>query len=350
MKPRQSVMSIETFDKHYKSLPDIMKLYNQERFTTTLFGGEPLMNWKLIQYILPLVSRNSLNDGITMPTNGLLLTADKWELLQKYNVNISLSFDGLWNKTNRVDKEGKSTFDRYMDLFAWGQTPGAHPIKNCKVMIPPHRIYTLAENFKWFVEVAQISNPDFSLVRDNVWDHSDVKQFEIEIKELADLTIDYILAGCKHLPGIFRLYMLDTIAGEKYGKRPFGCFAGCHGAGFMPDSNVYPCARYGSNRRHKLATSTSKGAVYEDPTWQKYTKFVTNPRTFLECQDCELYKYCNAGCTFSQLGVFSERAHPIENVCKIMKMSYKQAYRIMDKLKENTTFQDMMREMTKNLI
>ena len=340
MTNKDQKMTRKVFDAHYAALPIIMNIYEEERFTTTLFGGEPLLNWGLIEHILPIVSKDPKCQGITLPTNGLLIQPYMIGTLKKHNVNVSLSFDGLWQK----DFDGEKDISKYRNIIE------ALGVNTCKVMVTPQsmRKIGLVRNYKWFVEdLDVISSPDFTLVRDDVWLELDVAVFKYEIEALANQTIEYIKQGVETMPGIFSLYILDTLAGEKYGKRSFGCFAGLHGLGFMPDGKVYPCARFGSTGEYEIFSSTSKSV--NDLIYKNYKKFLnktlTDPRIFEKCQSCVLYKYCNAGCTYSQL----KNGGVLQPVCELYKASYEQAFRIVDELKDNQTFKKIMNNLTGGL-
>jgi len=339
MENKDQEMTKEVFNAHYAALSNIMNIYGEERFITTLFGGEPLLNWGLIEYILPIVSKDTKCQGITLPTNGLLIKPYMIGTLKKYNVNISLSFDGLW----------QYNFDPKKDLSKYRNIIEALGVNTCKVMISPqsHRVITLKQNYKWFVEELGMMNPDFTLVRDDVWYPLDGAVFKFEIKELADQTIEYIKQGIETLPGIFSLYILDTLAGDKYGKRSFGCFAGVHGLGFMPNGKVYPCARFGSKDEYEIFSSITKSE--NNMIEKNYKKFInkniTDPWTFSKCQDCMLFKYCNAGCTYSQL----ENGGVLSSVCELYKASYEQAFRIVDELKDNMNFKKIMNRIREKI-
>ena len=95
-------------------------------------------------------------------------------------------------------------------------------------MVHPKNFKTMTENHEFFVKEYGFPNPDFSLVRDDIYTEEDLKVFDIEIKRLADKVIEFNKEGIRTTNGLFFLYTLDIIIGKKQGKRPFGCFAGCH--------------------------------------------------------------------------------------------------------------------------
>jgi uncharacterized protein len=341
-------MSKETFDAHYKMLPKIMEFYGQHTYNAALFGGEPFLNWELIEYITPILKNDPKCQFIIAMTNGLVLKDDyKRDYVQKNGIALSLSFDGLWNKQNRPLKTGGSSLDEYLK----------EPLKSlfsgkggCKVMIAPESVPTMVENFKWFVEEYNMNSPDFSLVRDDIWSDSDIDLFETELYKLTDVVIEYFRAGKPVMVGLLQLYILDLLFGESYGKRPFGCFAGCNGAGFMPSGMVYPCARFGSNDKYPIANSLDGDFLPHSKILRN--PLITNPTTYSECKECSIYKYCNAGCTYQQLQeVDGNLTHskPIDSICRLLHICYKQSIRIVNELKDNDLFIGMIKNSIKNV-
>ncbi|MDX1702279.1 MAG: SPASM domain-containing protein [Melioribacteraceae bacterium] len=351
MSNRPKDMTIEVFDKHYNfALPQLLRRYQRQNYHVALFGGEPLLNWELIEYIIPIVKKDPRCTAIIALTNGLEFRKEhKRKYFEEHGLGFSLSFDGLWNKDTRLLKDGSSSFELYTSepLKSYFSGKGG-----CKVMVAPQNIDTMVENYIWFVEEYKINSPDFSLVRDDVWTDEDIQKFDIYAKLLAGQMIDYIKSGVPTLVGFFQLYILDLLFGSVQGKRPFGCFAGCGGAGFMPDGKVYPCARYGSTELTPIydsleQTEISNLGMYLNPN-------LTNPQTFLKCQECTLYKYCNAGCTFEQTKHIHSNesfmhAKPLDNICSLLHILYRESIRIVDELKDNTLFKNLVEGLIKNV-
>lgn len=349
IKQKPSDMTREVFDAHYSLLPLILRSYNEQNYHAALFGGEPLLNWDLIEYIVPILKRDPKCTQIVVMTNGIVLQKEgKLDWLIKNEIGISLSFDGLWNDINRPLLGGKSSLPIYMEkdkpLYKY-LTSG----KSCKVMVSPSSVPTMVDNYKWFVETLGVSSPDYSLVRDQDWTDKDVSLFKKEIKLLADQNIKYIQEGIQSSVGFFQLAILDMLFGEAYDKRPFGCFAGCHGAGFMPDGKVYPCARFGSNEKIILFDSLKK-LVYKENFTKINDPNVSDIRTFEKCKKCILYNYCNAGCTWSQLGACTkDSCEPIDTICQLFFSVYEEAIRITHELKNNELFRDMIKRSIQNV-
>jgi len=344
MKNQKNSMSKDVFDAHFGYLPSLLKLYNEKSYAAVFFGGEPLLNWDLIEYILPIISKDPKCEQITMPTNGLLLTRERYKILKDFGVHVSISYDGLWQK----EKPGS---------ICWvGE-------KSFKVMVSPERSTTLVDNYHHFLRMG-IPSPDFTLVRDDIWTIEDVAKIDKELIELADEVIRINRNVGPSFPGIFSLYMMDSVSGKRFGKRPYGCFAGCHGAGFMPDGKVYPCARFGSDKTYSMFDSKKRKmmedglhfSLFRDPA-------IAGLRDNPKCKKCNLYTFCNGGCTYSQLTnapgyefaipyspkgsdqKYELMADPVENLCRILKRCYSESFRIMNELKGTPEFQKLIQNM-----
>lgn len=340
MNKRPLDMTIEIFEAHYKMLPKILEDYQKDSYNLVFFGGEPLVNLDLVKYIIERVKDDKKLNNKMLITNGLLLNETTHQFLNNNGVGLSISFDGLGNDQCRPLTNGESSLEYY-------EKDGTYLknfLRNCsgsKVMIAPSRNFTLLENYKWFTD-RNMNAPDFSIVRDSSWDEESIKKFEKEAKELTAVIIDNIKNGKNTIVGFYRLAILDLLFGESYGKRPFGCFAGVGGAGFMPDGKVYPCARFGSNKKMPLYDSVT-GMSFNSNIQVMYVRSKTH--NYKKCQSCELYKYCNAGCSYSQM---ENNDEPLDCVCKLYFVIYKEAMRIVEELKNNPLLKDMIVTSIKN--
>ena len=211
-------------------------------------------------------------------------------------------------------------------------------------MISPTNMINMVDNYKYMTQELDIPNVDYSLVRDDIWTDSDIEVFKEKITELAELYIKDINSGKRLSIGFFLLTWLDMIVSKKYGKRPFSCFSGYSGLGFMPDGFAYGCAKYGSNGELPIYD-------YRNDSWNNtsYNKLkdpkVCNPCTYAKCKDCSIYEYCNGGCNYNHI---KNNYEPIESVCKLYKIIYKTSLFIFDELQNNTNFINMIKEGLKN--
>lgn len=102
---------------------------NKLRGSVIFYGGEPLVNWEIIKYILnKSVELNSPID-FSMVTNATLLDEEKIKFLSKHKVEIGVSIDGPkeLNDKNRIYRtSNKSVYDEVIKKFPMLD------VQNCK--------------------------------------------------------------------------------------------------------------------------------------------------------------------------------------------------------------------------
>ena len=344
MANKSKFMEPDMVDLFLDKVGNIMKLYKQNDYHISFFGGEPLLNWDIIKYAAPKFNADPRCHSVMIISNGLLLDEEKLKFIKEHNIGFSLSFDGLWQKENRPLVSGKSSFEAYIE-----KKPLIKQLVNSsKCMVSPMNLESLVENHIFLTQDYGFNTPDFSLVRDDIWSPDDVMLYDKEIKKLADHCIMRIKEGHQEISGIFGLYILDMIVGDQIGKRGWGCFAGKNGVGYSSEGVFYPCARFASGDEYGLYDAKKEIWYKGNIAFLLHPK-VTNPREYPECQSCELYNYCNAGCTYSEIkNGNGERAVPIDGLCDVLKLTYRESARIAVELKDVPLFKTIIENMLRN--
>lgn len=344
MQNRNSVMTSEIFKESIsfveKSIFPHLLSHDSgfENSSFALFGGEPLTNMNLIYENVDFIKSRKHKHLVT---NGILLTSEIIELFKKIDLPFNISFDGeIGNTLNRVNCKNESSISNYNDFhFSIMKTHG------CKVMLTSNLFDRLIETYEYFVSRG-ILFPDFSLVRDNIYTDNDISKFKYNLNKLTDEIIKNFNAGILAIPGIYKLYLLDTVISSKYGKREFGCFAGISGIGVMPGGKIYPCARFGSADKFCIG-DTNTGLVDYDIL--KFIKNNYNLKNIKKCQMCKLFHVCNAGCYFSQLQNGNwEKLEPVDSVCELLKISFNESYRLYNTLKNEKIFIEYLNNQLRN--
>ncbi len=345
MKNTDTYMGEQQITDYIKNVHKIMEVYGCDKYHISYFGGEPLTNWGLVKKAIPIFNKDPRLESQVVISNGLLITQEIIDYLKEHNVGFSWSFDGMWQDENRPHKTITDTISVYHEKKSLLRQLGT----GCKVMISPSNISTMTENLDFLVENFDMMNPDFSLVRDDIWSLEDIKSFKIESRRLADRIIEYNLNGEKIHTGLYSLALMDMIQGEVRGKRPFGCFAGCHGVGYFPDGSWYPCARFGAEKEYKLMGAD--GTLNMDNINLLNKPSITDPHTFKKCQECSLFKFCNAGCTYSQLKISDDgiQSSPVDSVCELYKIIYDDTLYIYDRLKDNKQYRSYLKYIQERL-
>ena len=111
----RELMPFETAKKAIDFL--IEKSGNRHNLEVDFFGGEPLMNFdvvkKTVEYARSIEKEHDKNFRFTITTNGLLLTDDKIDFINREMANVVLSLDGRKevNDKLRVSPNGRGSYD-----------------------------------------------------------------------------------------------------------------------------------------------------------------------------------------------------------------------------------------------
>jgi uncharacterized protein len=115
-------MSLETAREVTAWIEERLDTLRPEKFVLTLFGGEPLLNLPVAYYLAErckeLCTERGIQPGISLITNGLLLTPDVVERLVAcglYGVKITLDGDRDTHNRMRPLRGRQGTFDRIVD-------------------------------------------------------------------------------------------------------------------------------------------------------------------------------------------------------------------------------------------
>jgi uncharacterized protein len=115
-------MSLETARKVVAWIEQRMDEVRPAKFTLTLFGGEPLLNLPVAYYLAEqcqaLCQARGISQGVSLITNGLLLTPDVVERLNQYGLyGVKITLDGDRDTHNRMRplRGRQGTFDRIVE-------------------------------------------------------------------------------------------------------------------------------------------------------------------------------------------------------------------------------------------
>ena len=82
------------------------------------FGtAEPLLNWKVIEYVTKIIRKDHSNLKINLITNGSLMTKGKLVFCKNYNVSVGISLDGKPKTQRSQRKPLKATIDSNQVVF-----------------------------------------------------------------------------------------------------------------------------------------------------------------------------------------------------------------------------------------
>ena len=347
-------LSIEKFDKafiefkkmvHRSSTTGLPGSGNQgEKYHVSYFGGEPLLNMELIRHATKKFKADPACEHVGIISNLSLLTEEIMEYIERAGLGVSWSFDGLSSNESRPlvkNMEENKGFDNVLDMYNSKRDLLKRALRNerfCKVMLFPGNIENMTENLQFLVEMG-INCPDFMCVRDDIWSEEDIRVFRVECHRMADQLIKYFDQGKIIVIGMFHLAIRDILIGMTKSKRPWGCFAGTHGAVMSVEGEFYPCARFASKKLLPMSGKEYNGVEdYDFAYWQKQL----NPQNYSKCKSCKLYKVCNAGCSYSQIRNGNQ---PVDSVCELNHIFYDETLRIAEECKNMPAYIEYVKKV-----
>lgn len=292
----RELMPFETAKKAIDFL--IEKSGNRHNLEADFFGGEPLMNFdvvkKTVEYARSIEKEHDKNFRFTITTNGLLLTDDKIDFINREMSNVVLSLDGRKevNDKLRVSPNGSGSYD---------------------VIVPKYQKLVAERSDKDYYVRGTFTKNNLDFTKDIIkMSELGFDQLSIE-PVVSDTKLDYSIKK-EDLPRVFEEYetlakemikrkksgkcfnffhfMIDLDQGPCAIKRLRGCSCGNEYIAVTPNGDVYPCHQFVGERQWKMGNVVENSFNEEIKT--KFAK--TNIYTKEKCKNCWAKFFCSGGC------------------------------------------------------
>ena len=306
-------------------IEDLMKrfaiLFPKSHILWMLHGGEPFINGvdyyeRFCQIMKQLNKDYDVEFKTAIQTNATLLN-ERWiDVIEKYNDLLSerilsISIDGPKNinDKSRITKNGDSTFDTMMSVFAMLKKTdlkyttisvvGAHNKDDWKSVYD--FIKSIEPTFSKFIPCYNYdSNGRLEKPMDYAWFMTNMFDMWINDSE-SNLFIDPILTIIRKLSG-------KTSQWCEY--REDKCE---HFISIYPNGDLWLCDTYNQDTMKKYALLGNVFSMND----RELTALLTGPTTQCDydalyhnlnskCQNCEYYKYCTGGCIPTRFDLMSK--------------------------------------------
>jgi uncharacterized protein len=313
-------MSLPTFAHLAKR---VLQESQKHEITFLFHGGEPLLlpnRWyeEAIETAQNLAYEYQKKVKFTMQTNLLGLTEAKIELLQKYNISVGVSFDGVMEDTMRGGEA--KVLQNFLRLRQARISAGILTTIN-------------AQNYQHFDKICHFLHKQIGIrtFKANVvtpvgagytmeaLEASQIFEAQHAIIEYMLQTEGRALIESNLLREIQRYFMTEaqrlreptTLCHEKR------CGAGSSVVGITPQGDITPCGRFAWNESQYFLGNIRQE---ENLTYQtEVNRFhALVPQNWYDCHDCSAKRICGFGCQ-----AFIVRSHTKANVdCLPTKMRY----------------------------
>ncbi len=304
-----------------------------EKIEFGFFGGEPLLEFGLIQDITRIIQSHKRYSpemiALTVTTNGTILTEAMIDFLIANDFALCISCDGppyVQNEHRRF-KDGKCSstvvernIKRALETFPLTPVNAVYSLATLEAL-PDVVAYLVS------LGVERIFlNPDIS----GMWTTKEVAMLPHLFESIGKLYLDYYLQGKPKYISLIDSKIAVILRG---GYQPMEkCRMGDGELAFAPSGNVYPCERLiGSDD----GTLHCLGNINTEFGIQKHCRHIPTAAANTECLHCGLNGYCMnwCGCTNYAMAGAYDTAAPI--LCALEKAAINVAFEVIQLAAEN---------------
>ena len=223
---------------------------DRETLELDFFGGEPLMNFDVVKEVVKYARSKEQEYGkrfrFTITTNGMLLTDDKIDFINKEMSNVVLSLDGRREVNDRVRKrvDGTGCYDRILPAFQ--KLVAQRGDKDYYV-----RGTFTKYNLDFSDDVFSLYDAGFDQISVEPVVSDPAKPYALTERELSDIFCEYERLASRILEAQkqgkrfnFFHFMIDLDQGPCAIKRLRGCGCGNEYVAITPDGDIYPCHQF----------------------------------------------------------------------------------------------------------
>ena len=263
------------------------------------FGGEPLMNFDVVKetvaYARSIEKAHNKNFRFTITTNGLLLTDDKIDFINREMSNVVLSIDGRKevNDRLRVRTNGSGSYDtivpRFQKLVA---TRGKDKDYYARGTFTKYNL-DFTEDVLHLVDLGFDQVSVEPVVSDPKLSYSIQEEDLPRVFEEYERLANTIIARKKEGRGFnFFHFMLDLNQGPCAIKRLRGCSCGNEYVAVTPEGDIFPCHQFVGEDEWKMGNVLDGSYDME----RKNMFALANVYSKEQCKNCWAKFYCSGGC------------------------------------------------------
>ena len=315
----RALMSFEVGKQAFDFL--IANSGSRRNLEVDFFGGEPLMNWevvkRLVAYAREQEKLHDKNFRFTLTTNGMLLSDEVDDFLNREMSNVVLSLDGRKEIHDHLRKDyaGHGSYDAIVPKF--------------KRLVEKRggQNYYMRGTFTH-------NNVDFT---NDIFHMADLGFTELSMEPVVCAPTDPYALTEEDLPELFRQYellaeemirrkkagngfvfyhyMLDLKNGPCIYKRITGCGSGPEYMAVTPWGELFPCHQFVGDPKYSLGNiwdGVTNLAVQEE---FRHCNAYARP----ECRDCWAKLYCSGGCAANAYHATGKISGVYEYGCELFK-------------------------------
>ena len=304
----------------------------KSNFHVVFFGGEPMLNFTVIEQVVAWCEAEQPSVTFSMTTNGTLLTADKVAWLRSKKFALNLSYDGKGvHAKQRLNKDKLSNSEALIErkIAAFGDQLAtlrefrlrATVTKDALPILEAALVETLTtKNYKLFVAHHATSERGVEFSREDV-------DF---LGQVFKRVIDRFLAASDYA----RLLKLENIQQAvrriHHGKTgSMTCGAGINYLTVSVSGSFYLCHRFNEDEDERL------GSIDEGLDKKKLADVATfRSAKKAPCNTCWMREWCAGGCMHEHKTAQGDKFAIDPRFCQLQNLEFEQAMRVYTVLLE----------------
>lgn len=314
--------AIMSFDVGKRALDFLVENSGDRRnLEVDFFGGEPLMNWQVVKYLVAYARSIEKDAGknfrFTLTTNGVLLDDEVTDFCNREMHNVVLSLDGRKevNDRFRVDVAGNGSYDRIVPNF---QRFVAKRGDKSYYMRGTYTHYNTDFTNDLF-HMADLGFTELSM-EPVVCAPGDPcalteEDFPVLCEQYEILAKDMLRRWREGKPITFYHYMVDLKHGPCIYKRVTGCGSGTEYMAVTPWGELFPCHQFVGDPKYSLGNIwdgvTNTAVQGEFRACNAYSR--------PDCKDCWARLYCSGGCAANSYHATGSIGGVYEYGCRLFK-------------------------------
>ena len=304
---------------------------HRKQLEIDFFGGEPLMNWDVVRETVNYASAEAKTQGktfrFTITTNGIGLTPEIEDFINRHMYNIVLSIDGRPEVNDRV----RQTVAGHGSVYAIIVPKFLRLVRNRQGKSYYARGTFTANNLDFASDVAHLHDLGFDqismepVVADGnetyALQEEHLPRILEEYDRLAELYLDRQRGG----QGFdFFHFNVELKKGPCLYKRLSGCGAGYEYLAVAPSGELFPCHQFVGESDYVLGTVWSGIENHRLSTSFKDSHVLNKPM----CRSCWAKYYCSGGCEKNNINSAGNGQALDEMACQMEKKRLECAFYI----------------------
>ncbi|WP_418791889.1 radical SAM protein [Phosphitispora sp. TUW77] len=276
-------------------------------------GGEPMLNFQLIERVYDYIRRKGYNASLQMQTNGTLINSERARALKKMKIALGVSLDGTADVNERLRGGTKLAVEGIRELARRGM------MVNINSVVTAQNVEKLPGLLDFALYLGNVGGIGLDLLRiagSAKEDQSGVSQPSAEqlrtaLKSMHQRSMDiYKQFGRRIVIREVEEAKKRLFAGQTPGSY---CYASCgRSIVVLPDGNIYPCGSLIGRQDYYM------GRVDDG----KYTPVSLKGIKPGRCDECKYGNICPGGCPSRMIVNYDEEPQLNSLDCVLKKTAF----------------------------